>query len=84
MNQADQMAEFEKMKRETMKKVLTKEAAERLGRVRLASPVIATQLELYLMQMYQTGNINEGINDDQLKKILEILSTKKEIKIKRK
>ena len=83
MNQQDQIAEFEKMKQEILRKVLSKEAAERLGRVRLGNPVIATQLELYLVQMYQTGNISDKITDEQLKKILEVLSTKKEMKIKR-
>ena len=77
------MAEFERMKQEILRKVLSKEAAERLGRVRLGNPVIATQLELYLVQMYQTGNISDKITDEQLKKILEVLSTKKEMKIKR-
>ncbi|MBR9682479.1 MAG: hypothetical protein GOV02_02285 [Candidatus Aenigmarchaeota archaeon] len=83
MNQQDQMAEFEKMKQEILRKVLSREATERLGRVRLGNPVIATQLELYLVQMYQTGNISDKISDEQLKKILEVLSTKKEMKIKR-
>ena len=83
MNQQDQIAEFEKMKQEILRKILSKEAAERLGRVRLGNPVIATQLELYLVQMYQTGNISDKITDEQLKKILEVLSTKKEMKIKR-
>jgi len=83
MNQQDQLAEFERMKQEILGKILSKEAAERLGRVRLGNPVIATQLELYLVQMYQTGNIPEKISDEQLKKILEVLSAKKETKIRR-
>jgi programmed cell death protein 5 len=81
--QENQMAEFEKMKKGILSKALDKEAAERLGRVRLANPVVAAQLEVYLVQMYQTGNLKERVNDSQMKKILDVLTTKKETKIKR-
>lgn len=77
------MAEFEQMKKGILSKVLDKEAAERLGRVRLANPVVATQLEVYLVQMYQSGNLKERVTDGQMKKILDVLTAKKETKIKR-
>jgi len=84
MNEQDnQMAEFEKLKKDILSKALNKEAAERLGRVRLANPVVAAQLEVYLVQMYQTGNLKERVNDNQMKKILDVLTAKKETKIKR-
>lgn len=72
------------MKKEILRKVLTKEALERLGRVRVANPVLATQLEIYLFQLYQTGKFTEIIDDKKLKQILEVLSPERKIKIKRK
>jgi len=78
------LAEFEAMKRDVLRKILTKEAIERLGRVRVANPVVATQLEIYLFQLYQTGKLQETIDDNRLKQILEVLSPQRKIKIKRK
>ena len=79
------LAEFDAMKNEVMRKVLTKDAIERLGRVRVANPIIATQLEIYLFQLYQSGKLTETIDDKRLKQILEVLSPeRKKIKIKRK
>ena len=78
------VAEFDAMKKEVMRKVLTMEAIESLGRVRVANPLIATQLEIYLFQLYQTGKLTETIDDKRLKQILEVLSPQRKIKIKRK
>ncbi len=78
-------AEFEAMKKDTLRKLLTSEALERLGRVKLANPVVANQLELYLFQLIQTGQLKETINDAKLKNILNVLMPpKKATKIKRK
>ena len=64
-----------------MKRILSKQAIERLGRIRVVKPELATQLELYLLQMYQAGKIKTEISDEQLKTILETLSSGKEFKI---
>jgi len=81
---ASDLAEFEALKKEVLRKALTKEALERLGRVRIANPLIATQLEIYLLQLYQTGQLKETIDDKRLKQILTVLAPKKKMKIKRK
>jgi len=78
------VAEFEALKKEVLRKILTKEALERLGRVRIANPLVATQLEIYLFQLYQTGQIKETVDDKKLKKILSVLVPKRKTKIKRK
>jgi programmed cell death protein 5 len=82
----ENQAEFEAMKKEVMRKVLTKEALERLGRVKLANPIVASQLEVYLLQLSQTGQLREMIDDDKLKNILSVLMPVKKTmtKIKRK
>jgi programmed cell death protein 5 len=78
------VAEFEALKKEVLRKILTKEALERLGRVRIANPIIATQLEIYLFQLHQSGQLNEIIDDDKLKQILKVLTPKRKTKIRRK
>ena len=83
MNADENLAEFETLKKETLRKVLTKEAVERLGRVKLANPVIATQLEMYLFQLSQSGQLKEMIDDTKLKQILNVLSPSRKTKIKR-
>lgn len=79
------MAEFEAMKKDIMRKILTKDAIERIGRIRIANPLVATQLEMYLLQLFQSGKLRSTIDDAKLKQILEVLiPDKKKTKIKRK
>ena len=81
--QMQQLQELEKLKKVVMRKILTKEAIERLGRIRLVRPELAAQLELYLLQAYQTGQIKDTIDDARLKQILDAIVKKKKFKIKR-
>ncbi|HDD46379.1 MAG TPA: hypothetical protein ENG42_02800 [Candidatus Aenigmarchaeota archaeon] len=78
-----QQEEIEKMKKEILMKILSKEAMERLGRVRTVNPYLAAQVELYLIQLYKEGQVKDVISDSKLKTILELLSTKRDFKIKR-
>lgn len=77
----EEMKKIEELKKLIMNKILTKEAIERLGRIRLVKPDLANQLELYLVQLYQTGKLKENISDEQLKMILETLTSGKSFKI---
>ena len=79
---SEKAAIIEAMKQEILRKVLTKEAKERLGRVKMVNPVLATQLETYLLQLYQAGQIKKAIDDSMLRKILESFTKKKEGKIR--
>jgi programmed cell death protein 5 len=81
--QMQQLQELEKLKKVVMRKILTKEAIERLGRIRLVKPELATQLELYLLQAYQSGEIKTIIDDAKLKQILDTIVKKKKFKIVR-
>ncbi len=67
-----------------MRKILTPEARERLGRVKLVRPELARQVELVLVQLYQAGQIREPIDDAKLKKILAQIDarTRREFRIK--
>ena len=75
------LREFEKLKKVVMDKILSKEARERLGRVRMVKPELALQVEVYLIKLYQAGRIKNLISDEEMKKILEQFSRGKEYKI---
>ncbi len=76
--------QMEAAKRILLSKVLDKAALERLGRVRLANPILAAQIEAYLLQLYQSGQLKEQINDAKLRQILNVLTeNKKKTKIQR-
>lgn len=76
-----QLAQLERIKKVILKKILSKGALERLGRVRMVKPELANQLELYLIQLYQAGKLKGEISDGELKSILESISTKKRFRI---
>lgn len=78
------MKQMEEMKRQVLGRILTKEAFERLSRVRMVNPNLAGQAELYLLQIYQSGKIKEKINDEKIKGVLKVLSEDKKMRIKRK
>ena len=78
---AEEMQKVEQLKKEVLRKLLSKEAMERLARLRLVKSELAAQLELYLVQLYQSGTITKAITDEELKAILTKLTAKKEFKI---
>lgn len=84
LKKMQQMQQIETMKKKMLSKILSKNAYERLGRVRHANPDLAAQAELYLLQIYQSGKIKGTVTDDQMKEILKLLSSEKEMKIKKK
>jgi programmed cell death protein 5 len=77
----EELERIEEIKKIILKKILTKDAFERLSRIRLVKPELASQLELYLVQLYQAGKLKESISDEQLKTILETLTSGKTFKI---
>ena len=81
LEELQQLQELEKLKKTVMNKILSKEAIERLGRVKLVKPELAAQLELYLLQLYQSGQIKTMIDDSKLKGILDSLVKKERFKI---
>ena len=84
MQQMQQMQQMEEMKKKLLGQILSKEAYERLGRVRLANPELASQAELYILQIYQSGKLKDNITDEQMKEVLRTLSEgKKDFNIKR-
>ena len=64
--------------------VLEPKARERLNNLRVVKPELAMQLEAYLAQLYQAGQIKQKITEEQLVSILKKLGEKRDIKIRRK
>ena len=62
------------MKKSLFSKVLSKEAFERLARVRSVNPELAGQVDVYLLQIYQSGKLKDAVHDSQLKEMLRYLS----------
>jgi len=75
--QIEQMQQLENIKKNILRKILEKEAIERLGRIKLVKPELANQIELYIVQLYQAGQIQNIITDNDIKNILQNLTTKK-------
>ena len=83
MNSVEQ-AQLDAAKKFALMRILDKDATERLGRIRVANPTLTSQLEAYLLQLYQIGQLNETITDKKLKDILNVLVEKRKTTIIRK
>jgi len=81
---AQQQAEMDAQKQAVLRQILTPEARERLARIRMTKPEIANNIEMQLIQLAQAGRIQNMIDDEMLKSLLErAIPRKREIKIER-
>jgi programmed cell death protein 5 len=79
-----QRLEFEEQKKALLRAILTTEARERLGRIKVARPEIVENIENQLIMLAQSGKLKNKINDEQLRELLsKILPKKRDIKIRR-
>lgn len=76
-------AQMEAAKKMILNRILDKNALERLGRIKAANPVLANNVEMYIIQLFQAGKLNDTITDEQLRQMLNVLTEKRETKIKR-
>ena len=76
--------EFEEQKKAALRKILTTEARERLGRIKAARPEAAENIENQLIMFAQSGQLKNKINDEQLRELLsKLIPKKRDIKIRR-
>ena len=76
--------EYEEQKKLVLRKILTTEARERLGRIKVARPEIVENIEHQLIMLAQSGKLKNKINDEQLRGLLsKLIPKKRDIKIKR-
>ena len=83
-----QQKEYETKKYQIMRKILSQEGRQRLENIRIVKPQYAEQIELQLIQLFQTGKLRGAtpLPDAAFKKLLEQISSlgrKKEFKIKK-
>ncbi len=57
-----------------IRKILSKQAMERLARVKLVKPDLALQLEDYLISLHRAGKVRSEVSEEQMKAILETIS----------
>ena len=89
MNKEEYKNEIEKHQMAMLKKAMTlkymtKEARERLNRVRVIKTELVEKVEMALLQAIQSGQIKNRISEIQIIKILEDIDEKKKFRILRK
>ena len=69
------LQQLEQMKKVVLGQIMTKEALERLSRIRIVNPQLAGQVDVYLLQIHQTGKLQGmKITDEKIKVILKTLT----------
>jgi programmed cell death protein 5 len=80
----EQIQALEMQKQSLLRQILTSEARQRLNRIKLVKPDFASQIELQLIQIAQSGRVRLPINDEQLKQILiKLRPARREIRFRR-
>lgn len=83
--QEERKQQVEAQKKAILRQVLTTEAKERLGRLKLGYPDLASAIENQLVMLFQSGRLPGPVDDETLKRLLtQVQPKKKEISIKRK
>ena len=83
--QQEAQAQFEAQKKQILAQILTPEARNRLGNLKLTKPELVNNIELQLIQSAQAGSLRGKVTDEQIKVLLrQIAGQKREIKITRK
>jgi programmed cell death protein 5 len=84
---AQQEAEMQRRdqeRAEVLRRILTPEARERLGRIRLAKPEVANSVEQQLIALAASGRLQRQVDDVTLRQLLErVMPERREIKITR-
>jgi programmed cell death protein 5 len=82
--QEAEMARRDAERAEALRRILTPEARERLGRIRLAKPDVAASVEQQLLQLAASGRLQRQVDDATLRSLLErIMPERRDITITR-
>ena len=63
-------------KKQILRKIISPEGRERLARVKLVKPELVAQIEDYLLNLYMNGKIKKALSEEEIIKLLEMLSSK--------
>ncbi|MDD1765864.1 MAG: DNA-binding protein [Methanomassiliicoccales archaeon] len=81
----EQSKQMEANRQAIMRQILTPEARQRLGTVKIAYPDLAMAVEDQLIRLAQSGRIDRQVDDATLRQILrKVAPQKREISIERK
>jgi programmed cell death protein 5 len=81
----EQTKQVEANRQAIMRQILTPEARQRLGTVKIAYPDLAMAVEDQLIRLAQSGRIDRQVDDATLRQILrKVAPQKREISIERK
>ena len=76
--------QMEMQKQAILRQIVSPEARERLANVKMTNPDLANTVEMQLIQLAQSGRLNEMVSDAMLKNILrQIAPQRREINIER-
>lgn len=79
-----QHQERESQRQMILRAILTNDARERLGRIKIARPEIVENIENQLITIAQSGRLKNKINDAQLQDLLtKLIPKKRDITIER-
>jgi len=74
--------EIEAQKKAILRQIVTPDAYERLMNVKIANQSLYDQVVATLIYLYQNRQIKGKVNNEQIKKLLEKITAKKETRIK--
>ena len=57
-----------------LRKVLTKEALQRLNNVKLVKPKLVEEIEKHIIRLYKANKIKSKITEEEIKTLLKTLS----------
>jgi programmed cell death protein 5 len=63
-------------KKQILRRIISPEGRERLARVKLVKPELVSQIEDYLIKLYVSGKIKKMLSEEEVIKLLEILSSR--------
>ena len=76
--------ESDEQRKQILRAILTMQARERLGRIKVARPELAENIENQLIILAQSGRLKSKINDEQLRELLSrAIPKKRDITIRR-
>jgi programmed cell death protein 5 len=65
-----------KERKEILRRIVSPEGRERLARVRLVKPELVSEIEEYLIKLYINGRIKKMLSEEEIVKLLKLLSSK--------